>query len=170
MKKLIYCTLFCIFFLSCNQSSEELVGSIALNPPIVTGIINTDNTGKILGEFGKPRDNRDGINISIKSVFPNPSNSFFQVNIEHRKNGLLKMWYKPAIKTNDLFTEVLGINNAIIVKDVDSINVITGMYMAGKYMFNISMRGYNDSLIVKGYYRVYLSTEDELLWADLLCY
>lgn len=170
MKIITLVALICTLCSSCEQNSDIITGPPVLYPPIVSGIIKTHESGQVFGVIGKPNDNRNGNNISILVLYPNPVNNFFGIMFEHRQQGNIEMWITPANTSNDILMEMTGLGSIIIPNTVNSVQLFSGTLNAGKFNYEFDLRDYINSSAIIGFYRLYLLTEDELLWADLLCY
>jgi hypothetical protein len=162
---LAFISLVCI---SCELDSDNPSGPPVLIPPIVNGIIKTHESGQVFGVIGKPCENRKGINLSINGIFPNPNTSVFQISFDHYIDGLVQVWLSPANVSGDILSEIYGLNSFLITNSPNTVLVFSQVLSAGEFTYNIDLNKFFN--YPYGYYRLYLQTEDELLWADLLCY
>ncbi|MBI4946504.1 MAG: hypothetical protein HY840_08900 [Bacteroidetes bacterium] len=166
MKMAILFASLLILLVSCGEKTDDILAPSGLSSPIVTGIIVTDVQGNLLGAIGKPNVKLIGNNISNLGIYPNPVDSILRISFDRYKAGLVNIWITPANISEDILTEVTGLNN--LMKTNYNVLVFSQMLYAGHHTMEFNLNEYFNRAALSGYYRVYVGTEDELLWDDIL--
>jgi hypothetical protein len=146
------------FFLSCGEESEQLrTGELV--SPICTGFGYKSSSNQFLGNVGVVNNNLTGINRSIAlSVFPIPASDV--LNVSYNSNELKQIWLVRANVSQDVSNQNNFLNAQVISVGGEPIISIKG-FTEEELLIDVSR-------LAKGYYRLYLKTQKDLLWENLI--
>lgn len=147
--------------ISCgNEDTQLRTGELVI--PVCTGFEYKDVNNVSLGRVGIPNNNLVSSDKQfVLAVFPIPAVNDFTVEINYP--GSKQIWLVRAQGGTEL-NQSLNFLNALVIAaggaPVDSRANIT----------NQQIQFYNLAYLPRGYYRLYVKFENELLWENLILY
>jgi len=134
-----------------------------IGPPVVTGMIFTDERGNYVGGWGEP--------TSTVAVYPNPTNGPFAIQFALEKGCRVSVWvvkaYGPGESVAPIFSSA-GAETYVPYGAPIRILMDQEYRAAGisKVVWDIT-----DDLgnaVPAGFYRIYVARDNSLAWADVL--
>ena len=172
MKKYKFLVLLLIFAgISCSSPSnideDEAATIVLTEPPIVTGIILTDITGRHFGYWGQPSYSEDNIGNGTVYIAPNPFSSVTSIAFSLLKESCVKVLIARARLARTL--ESVSVGGAILPssKEIIVAEWDRGMMAAGNNIFRWDGADKNGNPLPAGFYRVYVIVGSEIHWNDL---
>jgi hypothetical protein len=163
------------FFLnSCKSpTSPELIINEIKSPPVITGIVITDETGEQVGVFGYPNE-RESL----------PSNKYFRLDAPYPNPTYpsLKIDYAVPMKSNISFWVVKGTASVEIINNMAyyfncqifnssnnyAIKLFEGVKDPGYYEISFDGKDKYGNILPDGFYRIYEDVNGELMWRNLM--
>lgn len=134
-----------------------------VGPPIVTGMIFTDERGNYLGGWGNP--------TSTVGVYPNPTNSSFTIGIVLEKTCWVRVWvvkaYGPGEPVDPLVSSAGGETYVPYGAPI-RILIEHEQYPTGHFQVVWDRNDDLGNAVPPGFYRIYVARDSSLAWADVL--
>lgn len=135
-----------------------------LGPPIATGLFLTDEDGMSLGEWGRPTEG--GLR-----TYPNPSLGSFVIRFDMPRSGRVRCWVVAALApdeaTGPRTTQVAG--GSVLVGGAAPVAILLDETVSAGWhelVWNTGGIGSGGRPTPTGFYRIFLQTEDALLFND----
>lgn len=157
-------TLLFFFFLIGCRDIDAPMRAPNLQSPVVTGINLTDDMGREMGIWGRPSDKTGNMSMGIfLAVYPNPSDGVFVIRYDLMKAAHVKMWAVRARTDDELNDKSFG-GSTLFAPDDLALRILVDQY---KETGHYAVEWRRDSNITEGFYRIYLESNDHLIWRDV---
>lgn len=167
MKKTVFtiALLFIIFF-SCKKK-DDVEENLESNLPEITGFTFHNYEGNSIGSYGGQVNNHVGVkdfndtNSKYMIIFPNPVEDNLTVyGFKYNSDSIKKVWMKQAKFTGEL-------PESFYLEEVENQPYTGGESLLNAEVFENVYR-LNFENIPDGYYRIYIKTEGELYFENLM--
>jgi len=147
----------------CGDSNDfDPIGSSALYPAVVTGLVVQDAEGNTVEIWGNPSSSSSG--------YPNPTDGSISFNFMVPGPATVDAWVVTACAkgncTDGVSTELGG--NYFSVPQTRVSTLMTGSVQGGEYRIVWGGNGDDGQALPDGLYRVYFSANGLLFWSDIL--
>lgn len=146
------------FFLSCGEDPEQLrTGELV--SPICTGFGYKSSSNQFLGNVGVVNNNLIASNkLSRLAVFPIPASEYLTVSLN--TNEPKNIWLVRANASQEISKQISFLNAQVISVGGEPIISIKD-FTEEELLIDVSR-------LAKGYYRLYLKIQKDLLWENLI--
>jgi len=171
---------FAFIFLSCQKESS-FIDLPLVSPdgeaPVIGGIQQTFENGQPGQKFGNPSernqlyDNISELGDNRPWVFPNPVYNRGSIGFQLNKTTFVRIYVVPA-KASNSFKQIISCNSSFNLHDGFAIDTIVNTKLTkGAHFYFLDIFDKNQTRSFhypEGLYRVYLRTESNLYWNDIL--
>lgn len=156
-------------------------------PPVVKGMILTNESGLQIGIFGNPEfpenvmdknpDSNPGKSVpatllGVSAAYPNPGDGRQTIHFSISRASKVKVWVSPARWINEPVTnKQFSIGGSLVdIADGRAIEVLlngTREYPPGTYAVSWDSNNNTPMAVPMGFYRIYVQANGVTLWRDI---
>jgi len=174
-KKILFNFYLIFLFISCRGPNEPVpLRSPELWDPIVTGIFIThEDTPETSAIWGNPSiskaESQSDCPIRLDNPYPNPTNGSTGIAFEVLKRTEVRIWIAPAtLYTLTSHNAIIYSNGIYGVPGGLCLNLLWEVTTQGRYHVTWAPYTQNAEQLPSGFYRVYLESDEFLIWRDIL--
>ncbi|MBL7996380.1 hypothetical protein JNM05_13515 [bacterium] len=185
LHKTIFLALSCL--IACIDSNEpEPLRAPGLRAPAIPGIVMTDALGNVYGRYGNPDEpgplmgnGPDTLQhgttprvFDVSAAYPMPSNRSFNVQYDISWPSIVSIWIVRGTYTGNNSSLSFG-NATLSTPGGIAVKTITRdeLKNPGRYTFQWDgTSSDNGQYVPLGFYRVYVSSDQFLLWRDVFIF